>query len=136
MESFERLAPLQTRVLRGGEVSSVEARQLVQGDTALMSGGDKVPADLQILEAASLKVSMYTSGPLEKNKWVAIQLNPFCSTAASSGARIEKLADQTTNEDKSLSYFCGITTNRMIVLLRQISRDFPILLEPQEKLTP
>jgi magnesium-transporting ATPase (P-type) len=63
MESFERLAPLQTRVLRGGEVSSVEARQLVQGDTALVSGGDKVPADLQILEAASPKVSIYTSGP-------------------------------------------------------------------------
>ena len=61
MESFERLVPPSARVLRGGRVASLEASHVVIGDVVDIAGGDKVPADLRILEASGLKVT-YTVG--------------------------------------------------------------------------
>ena len=61
MESFERLVPPSARVLRGGRVASLEASHVVIGDVVESAGGDKVPADLRILEASGLKVT-YTVG--------------------------------------------------------------------------
>ncbi|MCE7030596.1 cation-translocating P-type ATPase [Jiella avicenniae] len=39
------------RVLRNGAVKRLDSRQLVPGDVVLLEGGDRIPADLRILEA-------------------------------------------------------------------------------------
>ncbi|MGH9390341.1 MAG: cation-translocating P-type ATPase, partial [Vicinamibacteria bacterium] len=51
----EMAAPTAT-VLRDGEENEIPARELVPGDVVLLAAGDKVPADLRLLEAINLKV--------------------------------------------------------------------------------
>ena len=56
--SVEALASLQVplaRVTRGGELMTVEARDLVPGDLVSVEAGDIVPADGRIVVAASLE---------------------------------------------------------------------------------
>eukprot|EP00775_Hariotina_reticulata_P004052 gene4052-4299_t len=58
-------------VVRGGERSSVDAAELVPGDIVVIKSGDKVPADLRLLECTNLQVqeAMLTgeSVPVSKN---------------------------------------------------------------------
>lgn len=49
------LAP-KSAVLRDGHRTSLDAAELVPGDIVLVGAGDKVPADLRLIEARSLKV--------------------------------------------------------------------------------
>ncbi len=51
----DMLAP-KARVLRDGRQSSIAAADLVAGDIVLLESGDKVPADLRLIEAAGLTV--------------------------------------------------------------------------------
>ncbi|HEX6155978.1 MAG TPA: cation-transporting P-type ATPase [Burkholderiales bacterium] len=51
----EMLAP-RASVLRGGERRTVEGERLVPGDVVLLEAGDKVPADLRLLETHGLQV--------------------------------------------------------------------------------
>lgn len=46
----------ETTVLRGGEKQIVDAKELVPGDIVLLSSGDKVPADLRLLQSRSLQI--------------------------------------------------------------------------------
>ena len=58
------------RVRRGGEVQTIEFSGLVPGDIVLMESGDKVPADMRLLEATSLNVdeSLLTGESLPQSK--------------------------------------------------------------------
>jgi sodium/potassium-transporting ATPase subunit alpha len=56
MDSFKNLIPQYALVLRDGEKSSVMADQLVLGDIVELKGGDRVPADLRVIESKGLKV--------------------------------------------------------------------------------
>lgn len=51
------LAPTAT-VTRGGETEEIDASELVVGDIVHLKAGDKVPADLRVLNSAELKVSL------------------------------------------------------------------------------
>ncbi|MDI9244659.1 HAD-IC family P-type ATPase [Marinobacter sp. CHS3-4] len=53
-------------VLRDGQILTVEVEEIVPGDSVLLSSGDKVPADIQLLSASSLAVdeSMLTGESL------------------------------------------------------------------------
>ncbi|MBI2550722.1 HAD-IC family P-type ATPase [Candidatus Uhrbacteria bacterium] len=44
------------RVLRGGEEQTVDRRQIVRGDVAIVETGDIVPADIRLIEAENLVV--------------------------------------------------------------------------------
>ncbi len=44
-------------VVRGGERAEIDARELVPGDIVALASGDKVPADLRIVAARSLRAS-------------------------------------------------------------------------------
>jgi P-type E1-E2 ATPase len=57
MEGFEKMVPPTARVMRESRVQNIVARDVVVGDVIEIAGGDKVPADLRILEASGLKVS-------------------------------------------------------------------------------
>lgn len=55
IEALQAMTASHSKVRRGGEVLTVDSRELVAGDIVLLEAGDSVPADLRILEAASLK---------------------------------------------------------------------------------
>jgi len=56
MDSFKNLVPQQALVIRNGEKLSITARELVLGDIVEVKGGDRIPADLRIISASSMKV--------------------------------------------------------------------------------
>ena len=57
MASLRQLSALHVRVLRGGQETSIEARELVAGDVLLLAAGDAVGADARLIEAAQLQAA-------------------------------------------------------------------------------
>ncbi|MGI9435458.1 MAG: cation-translocating P-type ATPase [Geminicoccaceae bacterium] len=55
MEALRRIARVQTRVCRDGQVQNVDALDLVPGDIVILEAGDIVTADLRLVEAANLQ---------------------------------------------------------------------------------
>jgi len=70
LEALKRMAALTATVIRGGMESEIPARELVPGDIVVLSVGDKIPADLRLIEAVNLRVDEATltgeSVPSEK----------------------------------------------------------------------
>merc|ERR1719427_775867 len=56
MESFKNLVPQYALVRRAGERCTIQASELTLGDIVEVKFGDRIPADLRVLEARSLKV--------------------------------------------------------------------------------
>lgn len=71
LDAIAELLSLQATVLRDGVRSQVAAETLVPGDVVLLEAGDKVPADLRLLGAKSLRVQEAVltgeSVPVEKS---------------------------------------------------------------------
>ncbi|MBO9716820.1 MAG: HAD-IC family P-type ATPase, partial [Pseudoxanthomonas sp.] len=55
LESIRNMLSAQARALRDGEARMIPAEQLVPGDVVLLESGDKVPADLRLVEAKNLR---------------------------------------------------------------------------------
>ena len=58
MSSFLKMLPAQTTVIRDGKESRVPAEELTLGDIVRLGLGDRVPADLRIIDHKELKVEM------------------------------------------------------------------------------
>ena len=56
IEALEKLAAPKARVIRNGREIKIHATELVPGDIVVLEQGDKVPADLRLIEAMNLKV--------------------------------------------------------------------------------
>jgi sodium/potassium-transporting ATPase subunit alpha len=56
MEGFNALTPSHCHVIRNGIVIECPAEELVVGDVVVVQFGEKVPADLRIIECSNLKV--------------------------------------------------------------------------------
>jgi len=56
MNTFKNFLPQKTTVIRGGETKSIEAITLVPGDIVFIKAGEKIPADIRILESNEMKV--------------------------------------------------------------------------------
>jgi sodium/potassium-transporting ATPase subunit alpha len=57
MKSFAKLVPQQCTVIRGGtKIGNFEASQLVEGDIVELQDGDRVPADIRVIQATNFKV--------------------------------------------------------------------------------
>ena len=71
MDAIRHLLALQATVLRDGERRSIDGEQLVPGDIVVLEAGDKVPADLRLLQARGLAIqeAILTgeSVPVDKN---------------------------------------------------------------------
>ena len=60
MESFKNLVPQYAVVRRNGEKITVKAAELTLGDIVEIKFGDRVPADLRVIEARGFKVKHNT----------------------------------------------------------------------------
>ena len=71
LEAIRKMLSLSALALRGGSRRVVPAEELVPGDVVLLASGDKVPADLRLLEARSLRIDEAVltgeSVPVEKS---------------------------------------------------------------------
>lgn len=56
VEAIKKLVPPSCHCVREGKVSDFLARDLVPGDLVMISVGDRVPADLRLIEAVDLKI--------------------------------------------------------------------------------
>lgn len=50
MESFNQMLPERTKVIRDSETRELNVTELVVGDIVLVETGDRIPADIRILE--------------------------------------------------------------------------------------
>jgi P-type E1-E2 ATPase len=55
LESIRNMLSAEARTLRGGETRKIAAEQLVPGDIVLLELGDKIPADLRLIDAKNLR---------------------------------------------------------------------------------
>ncbi|KAJ8921690.1 hypothetical protein NQ315_010600 [Exocentrus adspersus] len=56
MESFANMVPPKATVIRGGETMTVMSKDLVVGDLVEMKFGDRIPADIRIIQSQGFKV--------------------------------------------------------------------------------
>ena len=56
MESIRRMLALKASVLRNGKRHNVNGEELVPGDVVLLEAGDKVPADIRLLQSRGLQI--------------------------------------------------------------------------------
>jgi len=56
IQALRRMVSPMAKVLRGGVVTTIPAREIVPGDVVLLEEGDRVPADARIVEAEDLEV--------------------------------------------------------------------------------
>ena len=57
LEALKKLLPFQVRIMRGGKEKQVHSREIVPGDIAFFSEGDRIPADARLIESSTLKVN-------------------------------------------------------------------------------
>ena len=55
LEALQKLSGHEAKVIRDGNIQTVPARDLVEGDIVVLETGDYIPADLRIFEAINLK---------------------------------------------------------------------------------
>jgi magnesium-transporting ATPase (P-type) len=55
LDSIRNMLSAEARTVRGGETRMLAAEQLVPGDVVLLESGDKIPADLRLVEAKNLR---------------------------------------------------------------------------------
>jgi len=55
LDSIRNMLSAEARTVRGGETRMLPAEQLVPGDVVLLESGDKVPADLRLIETKNLR---------------------------------------------------------------------------------
>jgi len=56
MAALKRMSEASARVLRDGEVQTVNASELVPGDIVLLEAGNVVPADFRLIESVQLRI--------------------------------------------------------------------------------
>jgi len=55
LDSIRNMLSAQARTLRGGQTRMIPAEELVPGDIVLLESGDRIPADLRLVEVKSLR---------------------------------------------------------------------------------
>src|SRR5215831_7962537 len=55
LDSIRNMLSAEARTIRNGETRMIPAEQVVPGDVVLLESGDKIPADLRLIEAKNLR---------------------------------------------------------------------------------
>eukprot|EP00020_Sapocribrum_chincoteaguense_P001214 CAMPEP_0170741412 /NCGR_PEP_ID=MMETSP0437-20130122/6204_1 /TAXON_ID=0 /ORGANISM="Sexangularia sp." /LENGTH=1136 /DNA_ID=CAMNT_0011079979 /DNA_START=126 /DNA_END=3536 /DNA_ORIENTATION=- len=93
MDGFKKLVPEYATVIRDGEARKVDASQLVVGDVVLVKGGDKIPADLRIIESNAMKVN-----------------NSSLTGESEPQSRSTEMTDDNPLETKNLAWYTSFAT--------------------------
>ena len=56
IEALQKMSAAVARIRRGGVVARIPASELVVGDIVLLEAGDEIPADIRLIQCASLRV--------------------------------------------------------------------------------
>ena len=74
LEALQQLSGHEAKVIRDGNIQTVPARELVEGDIVVLDTGDYIPADLRIFEAVNLKSqeSSLTGESVPVDKYAAV----------------------------------------------------------------
>ena len=56
IEALKQMTAAKSKVLRDGQIMSLDCTELVEGDVVILEAGDSIPADGRIIEGASMKV--------------------------------------------------------------------------------
>lgn len=56
LDALSRMVPAEAVVVRDGEARRVPAAELVPGDVVLLAAGDRVPADMRLVEVRAFEV--------------------------------------------------------------------------------
>ena len=74
-QKLENMIRINSKVLRDGEVKLIDSENIVVGDIILLESGDKVPADLRLIEVNELSIdeSILTGESIPKFKDTEIQ---------------------------------------------------------------
>src|SRR5215467_9437467 len=71
LESIRNMLSAEARTLRGGDTRMIPAEELVPGDIVLLESGDKIPADLRLVDAKNFRTEEAAltgeSVPADKN---------------------------------------------------------------------
>ena len=84
LEALRDLSSPRALVVRGGQIQRIAGRELVCGDTVLLAEGDRVPADLELVEASNLMVDE----SLLTGESVPVDKQALESAAASDAQRV------------------------------------------------
>eukprot|EP00049_Salpingoeca_infusionum_P016487 m.337439 g.337439 ORF g.337439 m.337439 type:complete len:1105 (+) comp16082_c0_seq7:416-3730(+) len=77
MKSFAKLQPQQTTCIRDGKSLVLDAQNLVRGDIVRVKSGDRIPADLRLIESSSFKVDNSSlTGEAEPQKRDEVSSDP------------------------------------------------------------
>ena len=141
LQALARALTTEATVLRAGEKQRIDAGELVPGDIVLLASGDKVPADLRLLQGRSLQIdeSALTgeSLPVEKRADVlehdtllADRANmAYSSTLVTYGAGAGVVTE--TGDDTEIGCISELITSAEVLatpLTRKIARFSHLLL--------
>lgn len=56
LDALQRMTSLQAQVMRDGQLTRIDAAELVPGDIVVLEAGNSVPADLRLLEVHALRI--------------------------------------------------------------------------------
>ncbi|MBN1155637.1 calcium-transporting P-type ATPase, PMR1-type [candidate division KSB1 bacterium] len=97
LESLKQMLALRCQVVRNGSPQTIDSKKLVPGDIVLLDVGDRVPADLRLIETVNLRIdessltgesisSHKDTAPLEENMDLALRSSmAWMGTAVSNG---------------------------------------------------
>jgi magnesium-transporting ATPase (P-type) len=81
LDAIRKMLSLSAAVVRNGRRQEIEAQNLVPGDLVLLTSGDKVPADLRLVDTRNLRIEEATltgeSEPVEKSPAAVAQEAPI-----------------------------------------------------------
>jgi Ca2+-transporting ATPase len=142
MDSLKKLVQSPAKVFRNGELSELPQAQLVPGDVLYLEEGDKIPADVRIIESFNLRTNDFSltgesmpqekhSNTIQKKSTLADRDNmAYVGTTVASGnakgvivatgmeTELGKIARLTQEEDKSqtpLQVELGTIGNRITI---------------------
>ncbi len=133
LAAMKTLLPFRVRVLRDANETEIEASGVVPGDLVLINEGDKVPADVRLIEVNDLKVnnaaltgesepSIRTAGPVEGDVVQSSNLAFAGTTAVSGSGRGVVFATGMRTEFGRIAHLTGTVTPGLSPLQKEIVR--------------
>jgi Ca2+-transporting ATPase len=103
LEALNKLVPHYCHLVRDNQSSTILANELVPGDVVTFSTGDRIPADIRILEAVSLEVDESTLTGEIKPRKKSIDSSPRPSSI-NPGTPDEREAVTSINERDNIAF--------------------------------